>query len=310
MSLTLLEMKRRAGKILQIYSTAGGWLTNRGVAEVDIEEIANDTYRNDIFPLFAPHNPSDFRRVGYADNWVANGTVSASSTASTLVATTAIFNASMVGLTVNNSTDSVSAVITAFTSTTTVTVDVVIGDTWDGNSIFVLGKEFSFGGDGNDIWMIETVAAKYSDTATYKTVFSKGLKHDIYQQGNESGSDGYPVFYTTNLTVNGIDVLGIGIEPRFKSKISQAFEINYIQLPAAMTDASTLRIPHLDLALIDAMVSRGYDLKQDSKRAQMWWDRYEKKRMDAFIRYAPNSFNPTMGTALPRHISAIARRTR
>lgn len=65
------------------------------------------------------------------------GTASASSTGSTLVATSGIFNSNDVGNTVYNVTDSTYAVITGYTNTTTVTVSSAIGNTWDGDSIAI-----------------------------------------------------------------------------------------------------------------------------------------------------------------------------
>lgn len=62
-------------------------------------------------------------------------TVSASSTGSTLVASTSVFNSGMVGMTVTNTTDGATRTITAYTSATTVTVNSAINDTWDGDSI-------------------------------------------------------------------------------------------------------------------------------------------------------------------------------
>jgi len=62
-------------------------------------------------------------------------TAAAGSTATTLVASESVFNIGMVGMTVFNTTDSASAVITGFTSDTSVTLDTSIGDTWDGDDI-------------------------------------------------------------------------------------------------------------------------------------------------------------------------------
>lgn len=65
------------------------------------------------------------------------GTVDASSTASTLVATAGIFTLSMVGRQVKNTTDGTYRVITGYTNTTTVTVDAAIADLWDTDAISI-----------------------------------------------------------------------------------------------------------------------------------------------------------------------------
>lgn len=61
--------------------------------------------------------------------------VSASSTASTLIASTNVFSAGVVGMKIFNTTDGTSRTITAYTSETTVTVDTAINNDWDGDDI-------------------------------------------------------------------------------------------------------------------------------------------------------------------------------
>lgn len=69
-------------------------------------------------------------------------TASSSSTGSTLVVDDNIFTEKMVGLTVENTNDSQTRTITAFTNPTTVTVDTAINDTWDNDTIeiYMYGK--------------------------------------------------------------------------------------------------------------------------------------------------------------------------
>lgn len=68
---------------------------------------------------------------------VLTGTVDASSSGTTLIATSGIFTSGMVGFTIFNTTDTSSAVITAFTSSTTVELGTSIGNTWDGDAIAI-----------------------------------------------------------------------------------------------------------------------------------------------------------------------------
>ena len=88
------------------------------------------TYGLDAQNLFVSWQDTSFTAV--------SGVVDAASTASTLVATTGIFTAAMVNRYVHNTTDNTFRKITGFTNTTTVTVDVAINNTWDGDSITVL----------------------------------------------------------------------------------------------------------------------------------------------------------------------------
>jgi len=68
------------------------------------------------------------------------GTVSASSSGTTLITTAATFNSNMAGWLVYNITQNEVRVISSYSSTTQVTVDASIGDTWDGDTI-LLGQD-------------------------------------------------------------------------------------------------------------------------------------------------------------------------
>lgn len=68
---------------------------------------------------------------------VATSTVSASSSGTTLITSAGIFNDQMIGFTVFNTTDGTDTTITAYTSSTQVTVADSIGDTWDGDTVVI-----------------------------------------------------------------------------------------------------------------------------------------------------------------------------
>lgn len=79
---------------------------------------------------------------------ILDTTADSSSTGTTLVLSTGLFQEGMVGMTIHNETDGTSAVITAYTSTTTVTLDTTINDSWDGDdiAIYMEGKYLASNG--------------------------------------------------------------------------------------------------------------------------------------------------------------------
>jgi len=132
---------------------------NSGLATTSEVDFTNFIGRH----YYVGNNATDLRYVtetGAATIQAAvTGTVDASSTASTLIATTSIFNVGMVGLTITNITDAATRTITAYTSPTQVTVNSAINDTWDGDSIaiYLKGKYLATNGAymmlaGNDIY--------------------------------------------------------------------------------------------------------------------------------------------------------------
>src|SRR5689334_12416347 len=162
------EMKDRIARNLnQLNGTDESTIINGIITETWIDNEINYIYRNEIAQLLSDKFPNDFTAKTTATHlYTATGTVSASSTSTTLVATTSIFTNGMVGFTVQNSTDDETAVITAYTNATTVTLDTTIGDTWDGDTIYVLGNEYSLGGSAATLKEVKNVWIKYLSTDT------------------------------------------------------------------------------------------------------------------------------------------------
>lgn len=77
-------------------------------------------------------NPTIVNNYGFS-----KAIVSSSSTGYSLVSTTSVFNANMIGNRVYNKTDGTSAIITEYVSATNVILGTSIGDTWDGDEIFM-----------------------------------------------------------------------------------------------------------------------------------------------------------------------------
>lgn len=105
----------------------GGYLaTNKHILAIG----GNAYLKNTIF--FSDAYTSNFSS--------ANFTVDAASTAKTLVGPAGTFKADTVGSIVFNITDLKMAKIISWTSATTVVLDTTIGDTWDGDTVYILSN--------------------------------------------------------------------------------------------------------------------------------------------------------------------------
>ena len=150
----------------------------------------------------------------------------------------------MVGHTVYNSTDDETAVITAYTSATTVTLDTTIADTWDGDTIYILGHEFGLGGNATDLRSILKVGVKYDSDATYYTTCRYVPKSKLFQDGSETYYESDPVWYPTTVDISGVMTTAIGILPEPSENIANGIELEYIEQPAALSeDADVPRLP-------------------------------------------------------------------
>lgn len=299
---------KRVGKNLKLYDGTS-WATGSDLTQTDVKEIVNEVYREDLFQLISSKYPEYYRQVAYADSWIATGTVSASSTGATLVASTAIFTNSMVGLIVYNSTEDETAEITAYTSTTTVTLDTTINDTWDGDTIYILGQEFGIGGDATDIYEVETIGVKYSSSDDYyRIVDFPRTKHDAIQYGGERFSKIMPAGYMTTLQVSSVLTDAIGILPQFDAKVSNAIELNYIGKPVALSaDADVPRLPS-SLPLIYGATARGFEQRYMFKEAGYYEEKFQREKISMISQFKLLASADTFKPKVPRRFGAMHKR--
>lgn len=308
MGLTFENLKERVGKNLKYYNDTDGWKTDRDVTETDIGEFVNEIYTEELFPLYASRYPHLFRQTGYLNSWLDSFTVSASSTSTTLVSGTSVFTNGMVGLTLYNETDDEYAVIDSYTNATTVTLDTTIGDTWDGDTVYILGQVFTFGGDAVDLFTVESISLRYNSTDINISKAEMRDEEDVYFTGDEIGSQSRPLVYLTSVnTATGLQA-GFGILPKFTKKVTKGIKVVYIAKPSAMTNASDVPILPIDSSLIAGATARAFEEMQEFQKANYWMSKYELKKKQDLSRYKPQTSNRPVQIKLNRNVSYIHRR--
>ena len=242
--MTFTNIKKRTASNIGYVDSSGDILASKDITETDIGNWINDRYLDELFPLLSVQYPEDFHQEGKMNFYKTTGTVSASSTSTTLVATGNIFNNGMVGDRVYNSTDEDTATITAYTSATTVTLDSEIDDDWDGDTIYIIGHEFGLGGNATDARSLTRVAVKYdSDDGYYRTCEQRD-KNFLFQNGDEVYSQSAPVWYVTSVDIGGVTTSAIGILPEPMQSVSNGILIEYTEQPSALSvDADVPRLP-------------------------------------------------------------------
>lgn len=288
---TFDQLKKIVGKNTKRYDDANGWKTvDTDVTEMDIAQLINEVYLNDLVPLFLNKYPQDFRITTYSNSWIASGTSSAGLTTNILTATTPIFLSSMVGLYIYNNTDATRSKIIEYTSTTSVKMDSPM-TSWSSDSIFVLGKEFSFGGSTYDIYTLESLGIKYNLGDTYYRKATLGEKDELYQYGWEKGYGYEPKVYLTTIQTSSGVKKGIGLMPQFDKKIDNALEASYLFMPLPMSLSTDKSLLPVDSALISGATKRVFELKQEYDKVPYWDKRYSEDTFKSIARYVPNRFN-------------------
>lgn len=242
--MTFTNIKKRVASNLGYVDSSGDILSGKDISETDMGNWVNDRYIDDAFSVLSSQYPEDFRQTGKLNFYKTTGTAAAGSTSTTLVATGNIFNNGMVGDHVYNSTDEELAEITAYTSATTVTLDTTIADTWDGDTIYVLGHEFGLGGNATDARAIESVKVKYATTDDYYKTCEWTDKNKLLQDGSETYSEAEPYCYRTTVDIDGTPTTAIGILPEPSKNVANGILIEYVEQPSALSaDADVPRLP-------------------------------------------------------------------
>lgn len=282
------NIKKRVASNIGYIDSSGDILSSKDITETDIGNWVNDRYIDDLFSLISGQYSEDFRQVGKLNFYKGTGTVSTSSDESTLVATGNIFNNGMVGDTVYSSTSDESAVITGYTSATTVTLDTEIDDTWDGDTIYILGTEFGLGGDAIDVRDIQSVSVKYSADDTKYTTCEKSSRRELFKNGDETFHTVKPYWYPTTVDIDGVLTTAIGIVPEATENVSDGISLEYTEQPGIMEDDTD--VPRLPLGSHTLLV---LGATADALRKLMRLDeadRYEQKfqagKMEMVATYA------------------------
>ena len=292
------DIKKQTASNLGYVDSAGAILASKDVSETDIGNWVNSRYIDDLFSTLSSQYPEDFHRKGTLNFYKTTGTVSAASATTTLVATGNIFNNGMVGDSVYNSTDEELAVITAYTSATTVTLDTTIDDDWDGDTIYILGHEFGLGGNAVDLRGTTEVAIKYhSDDTDYITCTKINEPKESDKNDYHGYYEGSPVWYPTTVSISGVPTTAIGVLPEANENVANGILIKYTEQPEALS--ADVDVPKLPLGSHSTIV---FGATADGMRKLMRLDEadrfeqlYQARKMEMITSYLL-----TRGAGIPR----------
>lgn len=308
--MTFTNIKKGIASNIGYVDSSGAILSSKDISETDIGNWVNNRYIDDLFSAISAQYPEDYNQAGKLNFYKATGTASSSSTSTTLVTTGNIFNNGMVGDSVYNSTDGEKAVITAYTSATTVTLDTTIDDDWDGDTVYVLGHEFGLGGNATDIRVPLSVAVKYDSDADYYTTCRRIDKKQI--QGGDIFYESDPVWYPTTVDISSVPTSAIGILPEASEAVASGILMDYTEQPAALSSNSD--VPRLPLGSHSLLVYGG---TADAMRKLMRLDEadryeqlYQAGKQELIATYTLTRASGTPRVRPPRRFRNIVDRNR
>ena len=297
--MTLNNIALRVAENIGILASDGSTIVDGRVTQIGIKNKINDFYIEDLFPLFSDKFADDFMRTTYPlPTYTASGTVDATSTSTTLITTTDTFVNSMEGFYVqcpNSITSTLTfAKIITYISATEVILDTVIGDNWDGQTIYILGNEFTLTGDIADIKEVKRVQVKYKTTDKYFKPCERVDYTQSIEWGNELLSKYHPQWYLTTININDVPTRAVGLLP-FPIDYQGKLQIMYIERPPRLGDADepTLTVPGISEVLIKGVSAWALRLMLKFDSADRFTQDYNISKLALVSSYKPkNRSNP------------------
>ena len=310
-----IDLKKRAGAILNVLDSSGAFLTGRDITEAQLGNWINDAYIEDVFSTLSAQYPMYYEREAYVANFTTTGVAAAASTASTLVATTNLFNNSMIGLYVENTTDNSSLQITDYTNPTTVTLNGTIGDTWDGDSIRVINATYTLSGNATDFYMLEEVTVRATTTSNYIRAtqrFEKDLFSNLYtNSGNTEPYNQYaPTYFITKVVTTTGPVSAFTLLPLLKVGDTKCVYIKYIEKPSLLSidaDEPFLPLGHHEFIYWKA-VANGMMMRGDGNGSMLAQQKFEQGKRNLIGQFTMTSMDQPISPRLPRDFYNMYRR--
>jgi hypothetical protein len=302
-----IEIARNINQLAEDEST----FINGVVTETSTNTKISNVYFQEVFPLLSDKFPTEFKQETYRfPTYTASGTVDSSSTGDSLVTTTSIFTNDMEGFEVENATDDEKATIETYTSGTAVTLETDIDDDWDGDTIYILGNEFTFGGDTTDLKEIIRVEVKYASTDTTYRVCEKRRQEGVIRVGNETVPKTSPIWYPTMVDISGAPYRGFGILP-FPDSYAGKIKVTYVERPPELDDDSD--VPLLDIVgvsqlIVDNVTAWALRIKKEFDEADRHQMDYEKNLKRLVMSFKPMSRGGASRVRHSGYMGAIGRR--
>lgn len=310
-------IKRIAQKLGYWDYTNAQVLTNEDVREADMLDALNDAYIEASFPEYVKVNPEYYEQEGTWNNWAITSTVNATSTSYTLDIDDASFTSNMVDAIVYNEDLETTAKITAYTDTTTVTLDTEIGDDWDGDTIYVLTGIYTFSGDMTDIYGNPKWAGiKYSSTDTnWQRILLMG-ERKMYRRSrgrdkDDTFDESAPEYRLTTVDVSDVPTSAIQVRPIPTSPVTGGVYAEYVEKPALLSDDDDVpRFPpgHHKFLSDGAIAEICYGHLDDSKKGDVYRQKFETgmaQLLDSAV-----SFDPVIEGDLHSRLDYFRRRRR
>ncbi len=315
--MTKANIRTQVARNLRLLSSDEATIISDSNVTTDGLDIAIDQiYRDEVAQILMDKYPSDFERTTFPLNTYTSTLVVTTVVGTTLTAPEGTFSNFDEGFTIQNPTHNEFIKIATYTSDTEVELATEPVNTWDGDTVYVLGNEFFFEGDAVDLRENTLVGIKYKSTDNDYIYATLRRKHEIVPLNSEYFSTSSPVMYLTSITKEDLStgittfLRGVGILP-YPEYYNGKVQITYIQRPPELEDTEE-PIPYvsgISEAIIRGVTAWGARVLQDYALADRFDALYKEQLSTIINSYKPRSRGKPSMLRLAPHYRRISNNT-
>lgn len=289
--MNLLNIELRVADNIRQLSSDGVTVIDGVVTSAGIRRKINDIYLEDLFQMISDKFPTDFIRQTYPKNtYTASGAIG-TIVGTTLTTTADVFDNSMEGFQVQNSTVGDFYEIQTYVSATQVILESAPASWVAGQNIYVLGNEFILEGDMTDYKELFTVSIKYSPTDGFWRRCQIDKKNHLIKYGTEKFTTSQPYAYPISKVISGVRHQAIGIRPT-PTRYDGRFIVEYMEQPSKLlldADEPVLKVQGLSEVIIHGVTAWAFMVQKKFEDANYYRQLYEKGKTDLIRFYKPST---------------------
>jgi len=293
---------------------------NSGITLVGLKLAINRVLIEDVGQILMDKYPHDFEETYYPmPTYRTSFTIDASSSGTTLVATSSSFSNTDEGFQIQNGTSFDYVKILTYINPTQVTLTTTIPTAWVAGQIcYVLGNEFTLKGDAlNKFKEVRKWEVKYRSTDNYiKCILQE--RNDLPPIDSTLFSTLAPIVYPTAVLENGIQTRALGLLPfplDFRGAI-RATGIRKIDPMVSDSDVPPLDVAGISEPLINGACAWGCKILRDYQSVPLYEEMdprtnimYPKGTRKVIQNYKPTTKMAPKTVRLGSYYSNILHRT-
>ncbi len=289
-------------------------IDNSNITEEGLNTQIDLIYREGIVQVLMDKFPDDFERKTEPKQTFTSSFVVQSIASDVITALPGTFSNFDEGFEAQNVDKSETIKIIDVLSDTEAQLESTPESDWTGDTVYVLGNEFFFEGEAEDLREIKLLGIKYNANDNEFLYGNLRRKHDVLPLDQKNFNRYNPVMYLTAISKENIstgatkNLRGVGILP-FPNAYNGEYQITYMQQPPSLTD-TTSPVPlvaGISEGIIRGVTAWGARILQDYNMSVYYDNLYKEQKAQIINSYKPRSRGNPSRLRLAPHYQRISK---